>query len=336
MNAVRADQIPGGPLVSVVTPFYNSAPFLSQCIESVLAQRDANLEYVLLDNCSDDGSSEIATRHAKLDPRIRLIRNQSLLPQVPNYNAALSHIAANARYVKVVEADNWVFPDCVARMVELAEANPRVGVVCSYNATETRLRFTGLPLRTSVLSGVELFNATFGGDSYLFGAPSTVLMRADLVRSRRPFYDESFSTAEDLSACWDLLRECDFGFVHQVLTFVRTENDSILSKIRGMDGQELDRFLLIGRHALDFLGAKSANAFVKEAERRYYRAIARGLLRGRPGGFLSMHCGRLAKEGIPFVRHKLALALLQEIGWHLVRTDQLLEAVKGRRSRQAK
>src|SRR5262249_4091268 len=56
LMALRLDT----PLVSVVTPFYNADEWLEECIESVLAQTFTHYEYVLLDNCSTDGSTEIA------------------------------------------------------------------------------------------------------------------------------------------------------------------------------------------------------------------------------------------------------------------------------------
>ena len=322
------------PLVSVVTPFYNTAPYLAECIASVLAQRYANFEYVLLDNMSSDGSHGIAAEFAAGDSRIRLLRNDQLLPQVPNYNRAIAHCSLQARYIKVVEADNWLYPECLAQMVERAVANPTVGVVSSYNTTETRVRMTGLPLDTKVMNGRALFEATFDRQQYLFGAPTTVLMRADLVRARSPFYDESLATAEDLSACWDLLADSDFGFVHQVLCFVRSENESILSRIRGFEAQELDRYLVARRHAGQFVPPEQLLLFLAAAERRYYRAVARAALLAPRPGLLAFHRERVSLEGFVFDEARLRWALLREAAGMAVHPAQLREALAAGRLRR--
>ena len=52
------------PLVSVVTPFHNTAEFLGECIESVLAQSYENWEYILLNNASTDGGDALAAAGA--------------------------------------------------------------------------------------------------------------------------------------------------------------------------------------------------------------------------------------------------------------------------------
>ena len=85
--------------VSVVTPFYNTAPYLAECIDSVLAQNHSDFEYLLCDNHSDDGSTDIAARYAALDRRIRIVRPPAFLGQVPNYNFALRQIAPDTRHV---------------------------------------------------------------------------------------------------------------------------------------------------------------------------------------------------------------------------------------------
>jgi glycosyltransferase involved in cell wall biosynthesis len=101
------------PLISVVTPFHNTAPYLAQCIESVLAQSYSNFEYLLVDNCSTDGSGEIADTYAHRDSRVRLIRRSQLLSQVQNYNQALAEISEASEYCKIVQADDFIFPDCL-------------------------------------------------------------------------------------------------------------------------------------------------------------------------------------------------------------------------------
>ncbi len=93
------------PFVSVVTPFYNTAGYLRECIESVLSQTYTNFEYLLVDNQSTDGSASIAAEYAAKDERVRVIRNPKFVGQVPNYNGALRHVDSTARYVKVVQAD---------------------------------------------------------------------------------------------------------------------------------------------------------------------------------------------------------------------------------------
>ena len=72
----------GNSFVSVVTPFRNVVSYLSQCIESVLAQSHTNIEYILSDNGSSDGSTAIAESYAKRDRRIRLVRQPQFLSRL--------------------------------------------------------------------------------------------------------------------------------------------------------------------------------------------------------------------------------------------------------------
>jgi glycosyltransferase involved in cell wall biosynthesis len=233
----------------------------------------------LVNNRSTDSSGEIARRYAGSDRRVRLLETDELLPQVPNYNYALRQISPDSRYVKVVEADNWIYPDCLSQMVSLAEAHPRVGIVSSYSATETSVRFHGVHISRSVVPGSEAARMHMLGDAYWFGAPTTVLMRASFVRSRSPFYSENAPIAEDLMACYDALKELDLGFVHQVLSFVRTENESILSKRRNLPGVTLwDKLILLEHCGSTFL----SNPELRDARRRIrsllYRTLAEGCL----------------------------------------------------------
>ena len=117
------------PLVSVTTPVYNGERYLSECIESVLAQTYPNWEYIIVNNCSKDSTLEIAGTYARRDPRIRIHSNRDLVDIVKNHNIALAQISSQSKYCKMVHADDFLFPECITQMVECAEENPRVGVV---------------------------------------------------------------------------------------------------------------------------------------------------------------------------------------------------------------
>jgi glycosyltransferase involved in cell wall biosynthesis len=211
------------PLVSVVTPVYNGARYLAECIESVINQSYENWEYVIVDNCSTDETLEIARRYESAEPRVRVVAADVFVGAIENQNRAVREISPESKYTKVLHADDWLFPECLERMVELAERNPTVGVVSAYRLEETRVTLDGLPHSITILPGREIARSTLLGHPYpfLFGSPSSVLIRSDLIRRRDPFYNEDNPWNEDTEACLEVLRESDFGFVHQVLTFTR-------------------------------------------------------------------------------------------------------------------
>jgi glycosyltransferase involved in cell wall biosynthesis len=228
------------PLVSVVTPVYNGAAFIRECAESVLAQTYENWEYVIVENCSTDGTLEIAREYDTRDPRIRVATPGVFVGAVENANRAMREISPRSKYTKVLHADDWLFPECLERMVGLAEANPSVGVVSAYRLEETRVTLTGLPHSISVLPGHEISRSSLLAEPYpwLFGSPSSLLIRSDLIRERDPFYNIDNPFQDDQEACYEVLRHSDFGFVHQVLTFTRRDEASPFSYF-GRVGAEL-------------------------------------------------------------------------------------------------
>jgi glycosyltransferase involved in cell wall biosynthesis len=214
--------------VSVVTPVYNGAQYLRECIESVINQSYKNWEYVIVDNCSTDATLEIARRYEAKNERIRVVAADVFVGPIENQNRAVREIAPESRYTKVLHADDWLFRECLERMVELAERHQTVGVVSAYRLEETRVTLDGLPHSITVLPGREIARSTLLASPYpfLFGSPSSVLIRSDLIRARDPFYNEANPWNEDTEACLESFKVSDFGFVHQVLTFTRRAEGS--------------------------------------------------------------------------------------------------------------
>ena len=119
------------PLVSVITPVYNGESYLAECIDSVLAQTYSSWEYVIVNNCSTDGTLEIAERYARLDKRIHVYSNEVLLDIIENHNRAFRLLSAQSKYCKIVSADDCLFPNASP----VWSTSPRgivVGIVGSY------------------------------------------------------------------------------------------------------------------------------------------------------------------------------------------------------------
>lgn len=297
------------PLVSILTPIYNGEKYVAQCIESVLRQTYPHWEYILVNNCSTDKSLDIIQSYARTDSRLVVYTNGHFVGAIENHNNAFRLIAPESKYCKVVSADDWLYPECISRFVELAEHNPSVGIVGSYAITNDGVRSLGLPHDVTIFSGHDICRLYLRGVVDAFGTPSTVLYRSDLVRAHVPFYPGSAPSA-DLAICLECLRTCDFGFVQQILSFQRLHAEAASARLEDLDGFLLDR--------IEFL-AKYGPIFLPEAERRsrmaqlldeYYSHLAIAVVNLRDSHYWDFHNNRLKRLGHSLLCSRLVSAVL--------------------------
>ena len=106
--------------ISVIVPIYNVAEYLEKCIESILKQTYKNLQIILVDDGSTDGSSKICDDYAKIDSRIEVIHktNGGL---VSARKAGIQ--MATGDYVGYVDGDDWIEPDMYEQMLDCMITN---------------------------------------------------------------------------------------------------------------------------------------------------------------------------------------------------------------------
>jgi glycosyltransferase involved in cell wall biosynthesis len=316
----------GEPLISVVTPFHNTASFLAECIESVLAQSYTNFEYILSDNCSVDGSTEIAKSYAQRDSRIRLVHQPQLLSQVQHYNAALSEISDASEYCKMVQADDCIFRDSLALLKQAFEQSKTIGLVSSYDLKGKTVRGSGYPYPATVVCGKDVARLNLRTGVFVFGSPSTVMYRSSLVREQKYFFEEGLFH-EDTEKCMAILEHWDFGFVHQVLAFLRADNESISSVVRTYRPQELDHYIIVQRFASRFLDGKEAYALKRESRRSYYSVLAEEAVRLRSNSFWEHHQAGLRTVGEQLDVPYLAWQTAKRLAWMAVNPGMALRSV---------
>ena len=94
--------------VSVITPVYNSELYLRQCLDSLLAQTLEQIEFILVDDGSPDGSPAICDEYAKRDSRVRVVHKENGGPA----SAVIAGIqAASGEYIGFLDSDDWIDPD---------------------------------------------------------------------------------------------------------------------------------------------------------------------------------------------------------------------------------
>lgn len=116
------------PLVSIVLPTLNSDRYLAASIESCLAQTHTNLEVIVVDGGSTDGTLAVIERFVAADPRVRLLHqgaNADRLPGALNLGFAV----ARGGYFTWTQADDYFEPEAIAALLAALTAEPDLGLV---------------------------------------------------------------------------------------------------------------------------------------------------------------------------------------------------------------
>jgi len=300
------------PLVSFVTPVYNGASYLKECIDSVLAQTYANWEYIILDNCSDDATAEIISDYAARDGRIQIFTNDSVVPVLENHNIALQKISDNSVYCKIIQADDILYPECVKKMVEVAERYPTTSIIGSLTRWGGQTKSFGLSNVTAFFKGKEICRRTLFGEIYVFWSPSGLMLRSSVVRARREFYDDS-EIHGDVQSYFEILEYGDFGFVHEILTFIRVHDNSVTSQqakpLNRLIASNLDHYV---KYAKKFLDESEYEEYLSVRTDKYYKFLSRSYLEGRTKEFWQFHSQVLAAAQCPFSNLRLARWISQD------------------------
>jgi glycosyltransferase involved in cell wall biosynthesis len=325
----------GSPLVSVVTPVYNGEAYLAECIESVLGQTYSNFEYIIVDNCSTDGTLNIVNEYAKKDSRIHVCRNDVLLDIIANHNRAFRLISPHSKYCKVVSGDDWIFPECIARMSQLVEEHPSVGIVGSYQLSggghKWYVRTDGLPYSCTAIPGREIGRLHLLGTLDVLGNPTSNMYRSDLVRAAETFYP-NVSAEADISACFEHLRASDFGFVHQVLSHERLHERQITNTSKDVNAYLSSRISDLTKYGPYYLTKAELDMRLNQLLDEYYAYLALSAVNFRNRKFWNYHRRRLHELGFPLEGLRLAKAISVKSLDLLLNPKQTVEKVL-RRSR---
>ncbi|MBY6436599.1 glycosyltransferase [Rhodococcus kroppenstedtii] len=184
------------PTVSVVVPCYNYGRYLPYAVRSALDQPGVDVEVIVVDDASTDGSAEVAESLAAEDDRVVVVRHRVNLRHIATYNDGL--FRARGTYVVLLSADDMLSEGSLARSVALFEAWPGLALVYGGVVTFTdRPPMPATAVRNwSVFDGAEWIARLCMRGSNLIVNPEAV-MRTSVLRELGG-YDASFPQAADM------------------------------------------------------------------------------------------------------------------------------------------
>lgn len=222
------------PLVAIGLPVYNGGLYLRECLQSVLNQTYQNWICVIIDNKSTDDTNEIARDFVSRDKRFELIVNEEFVDQTTNWNLAYLKSRADAKYFKIVCADDWLFPAYLEKMVPVLEGDPTVGFCSSYRIDGESVRCDCLDYYDgNYYDGKQILIRQLQNKIDVTGSAHTILFRKEILK-KLDYYPELFQPGVyhlDTILAYDILSISNLGFVFDVLSYTRRHNETYTSQI---------------------------------------------------------------------------------------------------------
>jgi len=135
--------------------------------------------------------------------------------------------------------------------------------------------------------------------TYPFLSPSALMIRANLIRSRDPFY-QGPSLEADVDVMYELLKHHDFGFVPQVLSFVRRHDSSATSMLAKPLNTLLPQNLgLLVKHGPNFLSKEEFQQETRTRYRKYYQFLGKSIFKNQHEDFWIYHKDAMRELGHP-------------------------------------
>lgn len=189
------------PLVSIITTTYNRAPYLSQCINSVLNQSHKNIEYIILNDGSTDSTTELLNTFK--DSRLKILNYE----KNEGINLRLTHAfnIAKGEYVGVVDSDDFIertcIEDCLANIgsagmiyTQCSYFGDKYGIVpmCNYKYSKEALlsifmTFHFRLFRTSLWSQIKTLSPTTNAWDYDLSLRLSEI--TNIIHIKKPLYN---------------------------------------------------------------------------------------------------------------------------------------------------
>ncbi|MDD4969929.1 MAG: glycosyltransferase family 2 protein [Paludibacter sp.] len=221
------------PLVAIAVPVYNTEKYFKECLDHIVGQTYQNWICYITDNASTDTSYQIALEYEAKDSRFKVFRNKETVTAFENWNITLGRMSeVPADYMKYECADDWMFPECIERMVEILQKDDQVGVAFGYRLQDKYVDCDGLDINEGrIFDGKEILRRSMTDNLYISGGLGQGLYRVEALKN----IDKDLQVINiqnihcDVELNDKVMLNWKVGFVFQILTYYRRHEGQVLS-----------------------------------------------------------------------------------------------------------
>ena len=226
------------PKVSIVIPVHNGMPYIKEAIRSALEQDYENLEVLVVDNASQDGTTQWLK--SQNDPRLVVVYRDELQPPADNWTQATE--LSTGAYTKLLCADDLLDPNIVRTQVQLLETNSNAVIAASKRRiidSQGKIvkKTHGLTGLQTYEDGSTALKKCFLAGTNLLGEAASVLFRTDVIKQVMPWH-EKWPYVTDIATYAQVLRLGELVTSDQVQASFRIAATSWSASLVGKQEQQ--------------------------------------------------------------------------------------------------
>lgn len=264
-------------LISVIVPIYNVELYLETCIKSICRQTYKQLEIILINDGSTDGSEAICLEYAKMDSRIHYYKKENGgLSDARNYGI----IRASGGYLAFVDSDDWIEPNFIQSLYESILREGASVAVTGYNRVDAFgciLETDLLPTEQTVLSGREVCKQILESNGYRFVVVWNKLYKKELFKF---LHFEKGKLHEDEYFTYRLLYDVEKVAVVQECLYQYVERDNSITTSK-MSEHRFNCLVEYQRDRIDFYTSKEDTELLTKSCYTFLEFIIWFLIRNR-------------------------------------------------------
>ncbi len=208
--------------ISIILPVYNTLPYLKQCIESVINQSHRNIELVIIDDDSTDGSWEVIQSYAKVDKRIVCKRNER--NSGVSYTANKAITLTTATYIARIDSDDYMEAHRLEKQLSYMLSNPDYVMIGSQvDLVDENGNFRHKMVYPKTHK--DVCDTIFSFHPF---ATNSILVNTEMLPDNFRWYDPKLKIAEDLDMYFRLLPLGKVGNLPETLTITRERSGSLM------------------------------------------------------------------------------------------------------------